>query len=126
MKNTVRNFFVAIVVSITVFITFYYTVIYATKKTIVFDSSDILIIIFFGFLSLIIVLMLLCINSKLNIFSDALLDIFNKIEISEENLVKLERSTQRIILKDVKENKEFKEKALERIGHEEKSEQQQE
>lgn len=126
MKNTVRNFFVAIVVSITVFITFYYAIIYATKKTIVFDSSDILIIIFFGFLSLIIVLMLLCINSKLNIFSDALLDISNKIEISEENLVKLERSTQRIILKDVKENKEFKEKVLERMGHEEKSEQQQE
>lgn len=126
MKNIIRNFFVIVVVAITAFITSYYTIVYATKRVIVFDNSDILIIIFFGFLSLTIVFMLLYINLKLNIFSDAISDISNKIEISEENLVNLERSTQRIILKEVKEDREFKGKILERMGYEEKSEQQQE
>lgn len=50
MKNIVRNFSVAIVVFVTTFITVYYSVVYATKKQIVFDGSDILIIIFFGLL----------------------------------------------------------------------------
>ena len=92
MKNIVRNFSVAIVVSVTVFITIYYSVVYATKKQIVFDGSDILIIIFFGLLSLAIVFMLLYINSKLNAFSNALVDISDKIDISEENVANLERS----------------------------------
>ena len=126
MKNIVRNFSVAIVVSVTVFITTYYSIVYATKKQIVFDGSDILIIIFFGLLSLVIVFMLLYINSKLNTFSNALADISNKIDISEGNMINLEKSTQRIILKEVKENREFKGKILERIEHEEKSEQQSE
>lgn len=126
MKNIVRNLSVAIVVSVTVFITVYYSVVYAIKKQIVFDGSDILIVIFFGLLSLIIVFMLLCINSKLNVLSNALVDISNKIDISEENMTNLEKSTQRIILKEVKENREFKGKILERIEHEEKSEQQSE
>lgn len=126
MKNIVRNFSVAIVVFVTTFITIYYSVVYATKKQIVFDGSDILIIIFFGLLSLVVVFMLLYINSKLNSFSNALIDISNKIDISEENMTNLEKSTQRIILKEVKENREFKGKILERIGHEEKSEQQSE
>lgn len=126
MKNIIRNFFVIVVAAITAFITSYYSIVYATKRVIVFDNSDILIIIFFGFLSLTIVFMLLYINLKLNIFSDAISDISNKIEMSEENLVNLERSTQRIILKEVKEDREFKEKILERMGYEEKSEQQQE
>ena len=126
MKNIVRNLSVAIVVSVTVFITVYYSVVYATKKQIVFDGSDILIVIFFGLLSLIIVFMLLCINSKLNVLSNALVDISNKIDTSEENMTNLEKSTQRIILKEVKENREFKGKILERIEHEEKSEQQSE
>ena len=126
MKNIVRNLSVAIVVSVTVFITVYYSVMYATKKQIVFDGSDILIVIFFGLLSLIIVFMLLYINSKLNVLSNALVDISNKIDISEENMTNLEKSTQRIILKEVKENREFKGKILERIEHEEKSEQQSE
>ena len=90
MKNIVRNFSVAIVVSVTVFITTYYSIVYATKKQIVFDGSDILIIIFFGLLSLVIVFMLLYINSKLNTFSNALADISNKIDISEENVANLE------------------------------------
>ena len=126
MKNIVRNLSVAIVVSVTVFITVYYSVVYATKKQIVFDGSDILIVIFFGLLSLIIVFMLLCINSKLNVLSNALVDISNKIDTSEENMTNLEKSTQRIILKEIKENREFKGKILERIEHEEKSEQQSE
>ena len=126
MKNIVRNFSVAIVVSVTVFITVYYSVVYATKKQIVFDGSDILIVIFFGLLSLVIVFMLLCINSKLNVLSNALSDISNKIDISEENMINLEKSTQIIILKEIKENREFKGKILERIEHEEKSEQQSE
>lgn len=126
MKNIVRNFSVAIVVSVTVFVTVYYSVVYATKKQIVFDGSDILIVIFFGLLSLTIVFMLLCINFKLNVLSNALVDISNKIDISEENMTNLEKSTQRIILKEVKENREFKRKILERIEHEEKSEQQSE
>ena len=126
MKNIVRNFSVAIVVSVTVFITVYYSVVYATKKQIVFDGSDILIVIFFGLLSLVIVFMLLCINSKLNVLSNALSDISNKIDISEENITNLEKSTQRIVLKEVKGNREFKRKILERIEHEEKSEQQSE
>ena len=126
MKNIVRNLSVAIVVSVTVFITVYYSVMYATKKQIVFDGSDILIVIFFGLLSLIIVFMLLYINSKLNVLSNALVDISNKIDISEENMTNLEKSTQRIILKEVKENREFEGKILERIEHEEKSEQQSE
>ena len=126
MKNIVRNFSVAIVVFVTTFITIYYSVVYATKKQIVFDGSDILIIIFFGLLSLVVVFMLLYINSKLNSFSNALSDISNKIDISEENMINLEKSTQRIILKEVKENREFKGKILERIKHEEKSEQQSE
>ena len=110
----------------TTFITVYYSVVYATKKQIVFDGSDILIIIFFGLLSLVIVFMLLYINSKLNTFSNALVDISEKIDISEENITNLERSTQRIMLKEIKGNREFKEKILERIEHEEKSEQQSE
>ena len=126
MKNIVRNLSVAIVVSVTVFITVYYSVVYAIKKQIVFDGSDILVVIFFGLLSLIIVFMLLCINSKLNVLSNALVDISNKIDTSEENMTNLEKSTQRIILKEVKENREFKGKILERIEHEEKSEQQSE
>ena len=125
MKN-IRNFSVAIVVSVTVFITTYYSIVYATKKRIVFDGSDILIIIFFGLLSLVIVFMLLYINSKLNTFSNALADISNKIDISEENVANLERSTQRIMLKEIKGNREFKEKILERMDYEEKSEQQSE
>ena len=92
MKNIVRNLSVAIVVSVTVFITVYYSVMYATKKQIVFDGSDILIVIFFGLLSLIIVFMLLYINSKLNVLSNALVDISNKIDISEENMTNLEKS----------------------------------
>lgn len=40
MKNIVRNFSVAIVVFVTTFITVYYSVVYATKKQIVFDGSD--------------------------------------------------------------------------------------
>ena len=126
MKNIVRNFSVAIVVSVTVFITAYYSIVYATKKRIVFDGSDILIIIFFGLLSLVIVFMLLYINSKLNTFSNALADISDKIDISEENVANLEKSTQRIMLKEIKGNREFKEKILERIDYEEKSEQQSE
>ena len=126
MKNIVRNFSVAIVVFVTTFITIYYSVVYATKKQIIFDSSDILIIIFFGLLSLMVVFMLLYINSKLNVLSNALSDISNKIDISEENMTNLEKSTQRIILKEVKENREFKGKILERIEHEEKPEQQSE
>jgi hypothetical protein len=126
MKNIVRNFSVAIVVFVTTFITVYYSVVYATKKQIVFDGSDILIIIFFGLLSLMVVFMLLYINSKLNAFSNALSDISNKIDISEENVANLERSTQRIILKEIKGNREFKEKILERMDYEEKSEQQSE
>ena len=126
MKNIVRNFSVAIVVFVTTFITVYYSVVYATKKQIVFDGSDILIIIFFGLLSLVIVFMLLYINSKLNAFSNALADISNKIDISEENVANLERSTQRIMLKEIKGNREFKEKILERMDYEEKSEQQSE
>ena len=126
MKNIIRNFSVAIVVSVTVFITTYYSIVYATKKRIVFDGSDILIIIFFGLLSLVIVFMLLYINSKLNTFSNALADISNKIDISEENVANLERSTQRIMLKEIKGNREFKEKILERMDYEEKSEQQSE
>ena len=124
MKNIVRNFSVAIVVSVTVFITAYYSIVYATKKRIVFDGSDILIIIFFGLLSLVIVFMLLYINSKLNTFSNALVDISDKIDISEENVANLERSTQRIMLKEIKGNREFKEKILERMDYEKKSEQQ--
>lgn len=124
MKNIVRNFSVAIVVFVTVFITVYYSVVYATKKQIVFDGSDILIVIFFGLLSLVIVFMLLYINSKLNVLSNALSDISNKIDISEENMINLEKSTQRIVLKEVKGNREFKRKILERTEHEEKSEQQ--
>ena len=92
MKNIVRNFSVAIVVFVTTFITVYYSVVYATKKQIVFDGSDILIIIFFGLLSLMVVFMLLYINSKLNSFSNALSDISNKIDISEENMINLEKS----------------------------------
>ena len=126
MKNIVRNVSVAIVVFVTVFITVYYSVVYATKKQIVFDGSDILIVIFFGLLSLVIVSMLLCINSKLNVLSNALSDISNKIDISEENITNLEKSTQRIMLKEVKGNREFKRKILERIEYEEKSEQQSE
>lgn len=126
MKNIVRNFSVAIVVFVTTFITVYYSVVYATKKQIVFDGSDILIVIFFDLLSLVIVFMLLCINSKLNVLSNALSDISNKIDISEENITNLEKSTQRIMLKEVKGNREFKRKILERIEHEEKSEQQSE
>lgn len=126
MKNIVRNFSVAIVVFVTTFITVYYSVVYATKKQIVFDGSDILIVIFFGLLSLAIVFMLLYINSKLNVLSNALSDISNKIDISEENITNLEKNTQRIVLKEVKGNREFKRKILERIEHEEKSEQQSE
>ena len=81
MKNIVRNFSVAIVVSVTMFITIYYSIVYATKKQIMFDNSDILMIIFFGLLSLAIIFMLLYINSKLNAFSNALVDISNKIDI---------------------------------------------
>ena len=92
MKNIVRNFSVAIVVFVTTFITIYYSVVYATKKQIIFDSSDILIIIFFGLLSLMVVFMLLYINSKLNVFSNALVDISDKIDISEENVANLERT----------------------------------
>jgi hypothetical protein len=124
MKNIVRNFSVAIVVSVTMFITIYYSIVYATKKQIMFDNSDILMIIFFGLLSLAIIFMLLYINSKLNAFSNALVDISNKIDISEENVANLERSTQRIILKEIKGNREFKEKILERMDYEKKSEQQ--
>ena len=124
MKNIVRNFSVAIVVSVTMFITIYYSIVYATKKQIMFDNSDILMIIFFGLLSLAIIFMLLYINSKLNAFSNALVDISDKIDISEENVANLERSTQRIILKEIKGNKEFKEKILERMDYEKKSEQQ--
>lgn len=69
-----------------------YSVVYATKKQIVFDGSDILIVIFFGLLSLVIVFMLLYINSKLNVLSNALSDISNKIDISEENITNLEKS----------------------------------
>ena len=76
----------------TTFITVYYSVVYATKKQIVFDGSDILIVIFFGLLSLVIVFMLLYINSKLNVLSNALSDISNKIDISEENITNLEKS----------------------------------
>lgn len=126
MKNIVRNFSVAIVVSITMFITIYYSIVYATKKQIMFDNSDILIIIFFGLLSLAIIFMLFYINSKLNAFSNALVDISDKIDISEENVANLERSTQRIILKEIKGNREFKEKILERMDYEKKSEQQSE
>ena len=92
MKNIVRNFSVAIVVFVTTFITIYYSVVYTTKKQIIFDSSDILIIIFFGLLSLMVVFMLLYINSKLNVLSNALSDISNKIDISEENMTNLEKS----------------------------------
>ena len=92
MKNIVRNFSVAIVVFVTTFITVYYSVVYVTNKQIIFDSSDILIIIFFGLLSLIVIFMLLYINSKLNAFSNALSDISNKIDISEENMINLEKS----------------------------------
>lgn len=92
MKNIVRNFSVAIVVFVTTFITVYYSVVYVTNKQIIFDSSDILIIIFFGLLSLMVVFMLLYINSKLNSFSNALIDISNKIDISEENMTNLEKS----------------------------------
>ena len=126
MKNIVRNFSVAIVIFVTTFITVYYSVVYATKKQIVFDGSDILIVIFFGLLSLVIVFMLLYINSKLNAFSNALSDISNKIDISEENVANLERSTQRIMLKEIKGNREFKEKILERMDYEKKSKQQSE
>ena len=58
------------------------------------------------------------------IFSNALVDISDKIDISEENVANLERSTQRIILKEIKGNMEFKEKILERMDYEKKSEQQ--
>ena len=58
------------------------------------------------------------------IFSNALVDISDKIDISEENVANLERSTQRIILKEIKGNREFKEKILERMDYEKKSEQQ--
>ena len=126
MKNIVRNFSVAIVVSVIMFITIYYSIVYATKKQIMFDNSDILMIIFFGLLSLAIIFMLLYINSKLNAFSNALVDISNKIDISEENVANLERSTQRIILKEIKGNREFKEKILERMDYEKKPEQQSE
>ena len=126
MKNIIRNFSVAIVIFVTTFITVYYSIVYATKKRIVFEGSDILIIIFFGLLSLVIVFMLLYINSKLNAFSNALTDISNKIDISEENVANLERSTQRIMLKEIKGNREFKEKILERMDYEKKSEQQSE
>ena len=126
MKNIVRNFSVAIVVFVTTFITVYYSVVYVTNKQIIFDSSDILIIIFFGLLSLMVVFMLLYINSKLNIFSKALTDILDKIDISEENIINLEKSTQRVMLKEVKGNREFKGKILERMGYEEESEQQSE
>ena len=126
MKNIVRNFSVAIVVSVTMFITIYYSIVYATKKQIMFDNSDILMIIFFGLLSLAIIFMLLYINSKLNAFSNALVDISDKIDISEENVANLERSTQRIILKEIKGNMEFKGKILERMDYEKKSEQQSE
>ena len=57
------------------------------------------------------------------IFSNALVDISDKIDISEENVANLERSTQRIILKEIKGNMEFKEKILERMDYEKKSEQ---
>ena len=124
MKNIVRNFSVAIVVSVTMFITIYYSIVYATKKQIMFDNSDILMIIFFGLLSLAIIFMLLYIHSQLNAFSNALVDISDKIDISEENVANLERSTQRIILKEIKRNMEFKEKILERMDYEKKSEQQ--
>ena len=126
MKNNIRNFFVSLIVIVVLFITAYYSVVYATKRMIVFDSSDILIIIFFGLLIIAIISMLLYVNSKLNIFSNALADISEKIDMSEENITNLERSTQRIILKEVKESREFKEKFLERMAHEEKSEQQSE
>ena len=126
MKNIVRNFSVAIVVFVTTFITVYYSVVYVTNKQIIFDSSDILIIIFFGLLSLMVVFMLLYINSKLNIFSKALTDILDKIDISEENIINLEKSTQRVMLKEIKGNREFKGKILERMGYEEESEQQSE
>ena len=126
MKNIVRNFSVAIVVSVTMFITIYYSIVYATKKQIMFDNSDILMIIFFGLLSLAIIFTLLYINSELNAFSNALVDISDKIDISEENVANLERSTQRIILKEIKGNMEFKEKILERMDYEKKSEQQSE
>ena len=126
MKNIVRNFSVAIVVSVTMVITIYYSIVYATKKQSMFDNSDILMIIFFGLLSLAIIFMLLYINSKLNAFSNALADISDKIDISEENVANLERSTQRIILKEIKGNMEFKEKILERMDYEKKSEQQSE
>ena len=126
MKNIIRNFLVAIIVFVTTFVTVYYSVIYATNRKIVFDSSDILIIIFFGLLSLTVVFMLIYINSKLNTFSNALADISNKIDISEENIINLERSTQKIMLKETKGNREFKGKILERMGYEEKSEQQSE
>ena len=59
-------------------------------------------------------------------FSNALTDISNKIDISEENVANLERSTQRIMLKEIKGNREFKEKILERMDYEKKSEQQSE
>ena len=59
-------------------------------------------------------------------FSNALADISDKIDISEENVANLEKSTQRIMLKEIKGNREFKEKILERIDYEEKSEQQSE
>ena len=108
------------------FITIYYSIVYATKKQIMFDNSDILMIIFFGLLSLEIIFMLLYINSKLNAFSNALVDISDKIDISEENVANLERSTQRIILKEIKGNMEFKGKILERMDYEKKSEQQSE
>lgn len=126
MKNIIRNLFVSIVASITIFITIYYSITYVTKKIIVFDSSDIFIIMFFGVFSLVVVFMLLYINFKLNMFSNALIDISNKIDTSENNMVNLERSTQKIILKEVKENREFKKKFLERECYEEKSEQQSE
>ena len=57
------------------------------------------------------------------IFSNALVDISDKIDISEENVANLERSTQRIILKEIKGNREFNENILERMDYEKKSEQ---
>ena len=126
MKNIIRNFSVAIVVLVTMFITTYYSIIYVTKRQIIFDGSDILIIVFFGLFSLAVVFMLLYINSKLNAFSNALADISEKIDISEENITNLQKSTQRIVLKEAKGNREFKGRILERIDYEEKSEQQSE
>ena len=126
MKNIVRNLFVLVVVMITLFVTIYYSIVYATNGYIMFDYSDITIIIFFGILSIIIISIILLINSKLNLVLTALEDISDKIDISEENMVNLERSTQRVLFKEIKGNKDLKGKLIERECYEEKSEQQQE